>query len=57
MNLAGFWSAVWPNLAADVIWVPLVWAWHHTKLDRKLTEQREHIMRDLREHFEKEIQG
>jgi hypothetical protein len=57
VNLAGFWSAVWPNLAADVIWVPLVWAWHHTKLDRKLTEQREHIMRDLREHFEKEIQG
>lgn len=27
-DLHSFWTAVWPNLAADVIWVPLVAAHH-----------------------------
>jgi hypothetical protein len=54
VSFAGFWSAVWPNLAADVIWVPCVWLWHHTRLDRKLEAQRETIVREIREHFEKE---
>jgi hypothetical protein len=54
VNLAAFWSAVWPNLAADVIWVPLVWLWHRTHLARALEKQRDHFVRELREHFEKE---
>lgn len=24
--LAGWWSAIWPNLAANIIWVPIGWA-------------------------------
>jgi hypothetical protein len=43
---------VWPNLAADIIWVPLVWAWHHTRLTRMLEKQREHIISEIREHME-----
>lgn len=45
---------VWPNLAADVIWVPLVWGYHHTKLDKALANERAHIVAEIREHFEKE---
>lgn len=51
MSFAGFWVAVWPNLAADCLWVPLVWTWHHTRLDRKLDAQRDHIIAELRTHI------
>lgn len=51
MTFGYFCSQVWPNLAADVIWIPLVWAWHHTKLDRKLEAQRDHIIAELRTHI------
>lgn len=47
-----FWDAVWPNLAADVIWVPLVWAYHHTRLDKRLAAERATIVRELHEHLE-----
>lgn len=50
--MVSFWVAVWPNLAADCIWVPLVWGWHHVQTSRLLDKQREHLMRELREHLE-----
>jgi hypothetical protein len=54
VNLAGLWPQIWPNLAADILWIPVVGLWHLTHLDRMLTKQREHILRELREHLENE---
>jgi hypothetical protein len=28
------WAQIWPNLAANVIWVPLVWLHHHVMAGR-----------------------
>lgn len=34
--LAGWYAAIWPNLAASVIWsVPALW-WHHRRLRRHI---------------------
>lgn len=36
--LAGWWAAIWPNLAASVIWAsPALWGLHR-KLDRHHAE-------------------
>lgn len=32
-----FISQVWPNLAANVLWVPLAW-WHHRKIGKRIEE-------------------
>lgn len=46
--LAGWWSAIWPNLAANVLWVPLAAA-HHVLMRR-------HAARQLAEHAERQRQ-
>lgn len=33
MNLPQVWDAVWPNLLANVLWVPLAWG-HHRLMKR-----------------------
>ncbi|MEU0818974.1 hypothetical protein [Streptomyces mirabilis] len=33
--LASTWDQTWPNLLANVIWVPLAWA-HHVAMKRHL---------------------
>jgi hypothetical protein len=38
--LAGWWSAIWPNLAANVIWVPAA-ALHHVLIRRHITREHE----------------
>lgn len=35
-RLYGFWTAVWPNLAANVVWIPVVGA-HHWWTRHKMT--------------------
>ena len=34
-ELHGFWTAIWPNLAANVVWIPVVGA-HHWWTRRKM---------------------
>lgn len=41
--LAGWWSAIWPNLAANVLWVPL--AWVHHRLMRRQADQHHEAMK------------
>jgi hypothetical protein len=36
------WLQVWPNLAANVIWVPLAWA-HHQMMQRQAVEHHEEM--------------
>jgi hypothetical protein len=38
--VAANWSAVWPNLEANVIWVPFA-AWHHVLIKRHITREHE----------------
>jgi hypothetical protein len=33
---------LWPNLAANVIWVPLAWL-HHRMINRKLKEVKDNV--------------
>ena len=33
---------LWPNLAANVIWVPLAWI-HHRMMNKKLEEVKQHV--------------
>lgn len=40
--LAGAWSQLWPNLAANVVWAPLVWV-HHRVLTRHVRALRQHV--------------
>ena len=40
----GWWGQVWPNLAANVLWVPLA-AVHHVQMKR-------HIARHVADHLE-----
>jgi hypothetical protein len=34
-GLQHFWTAVWPNLAANVVWIPVVWV-HHQWMRRRV---------------------
>lgn len=34
------WLQIWPNLVANVIWVPLAWA-HHMLMKRHITREHE----------------
>jgi hypothetical protein len=36
------WSQIWPNLAANVVWAPLVWL-HHRVMTRRIHSLREHV--------------
>lgn len=38
--LAGWWAAIWPNLAANVIWVPAA-AVHHVLIKRHISREHE----------------
>lgn len=40
--LIGWWVAIWPNLAANIIWVPLA-ALHHVLIRRRMTAHHEHL--------------
>ena len=44
--LASTWTATWPNLLANVLWVPVVWV-HHRVMKRHITQlhaaHRQHI--------------
>lgn len=40
--LASTWSATWPNLLANVLWVPVV-AIHHKVMTRRIRALRQHV--------------
>lgn len=40
--LASAWGQIWPNLAANILWVPLVWA-HHLVMSRRVRDLRQHV--------------
>lgn len=46
-TLVGWWAAVWPNLAANVLWVAPAFLTHHKLLKRHVDRQhaatQEHI--------------
>lgn len=50
--LAGWWSAIWPNLAANVIWIPVV-AIAHRILKRYLAERAKEQQQQLDAHAER----
>lgn len=43
--LVGWWIAIWPNLAANVIWLTPAWLLHHRRVDRKGRQERVHADR------------
>ncbi|WP_290646736.1 hypothetical protein [Aquabacterium sp.] len=45
------WSALWPNLLANVLWVPVVWAYHKVNNRRHA----DHI-RQLHQEHRRDIQ-
>lgn len=52
---ADFWTQVWPNLAANMVWVPLAWGWsrwHRRQLRRHWAEHRAGVAADLAAHRE-----
>lgn len=40
--LSSAWVQVWPNLAANVLWVPLVWI-HHRVMSRRVQALHQHV--------------
>ena len=45
------WAQLWPNLAANVLWAPLVWI-HHRVMTRNIRSLREHVTALHRQHEE-----
>lgn len=41
------WSQVWPNLLANVIWVPVAAWWAHSRVTRTV----EHLLREHRQEL------
>lgn len=46
-TLAGFWTAIWPNLAADALWIPVAALYHrwlrgHLRQVQAATRELEH---------------
>jgi hypothetical protein len=44
---------MWPNLAANVVWIPLAWAWsrwHHRHVRNHLAVHRAEFRADLAAH-------
>ena len=48
-DLHHLWTAIWPNLAADVVWVPLVGVYHWWA--RRRFDALHLIVRELRDHL------
>lgn len=49
------WAELWPNLAANVVWVPFaaVWAWAHRRWSKRHMQYlRDHITALHRQHEE-----
>lgn len=40
--LASTWTATWPNLLANVLWVPVVWV-HHRVMARRIRALHRHV--------------
>lgn len=40
--LVSTWAATWPNLLANVLWIPVVWV-HHRVMTRHIRGLREHV--------------
>lgn len=40
--LASTWTATWPNLLANVLWIPVVWI-HHKVMTRRIRALRQHV--------------
>lgn len=49
------WAELWPNLAANVLWAPLVWI-HHRVMARNIRALREHVTALHRQHEELLVQ-
>jgi hypothetical protein len=45
--LAGWWSAIWPNLAASVIWATPTFLLHHRALKRHVDKRHEELVARL----------
>ncbi|NUR65150.1 MAG: hypothetical protein HOQ47_05265 [Streptomyces sp.] len=46
------WSELWPNLAANVLWVPVAWAYHRVAIVPRFRALREHQATLHRQHEE-----
>lgn len=42
--LAEWWREIWPNLAANVLWIPVVYFWNHWHLKKLLDRHHERIV-------------
>lgn len=42
--LAGWWTAIWPNLVASLIWAPLAFGAHHVLVRRHITKRIEGVI-------------
>lgn len=49
--LASAWDQTWPNLLANVLWIPVVWV-HHRVMTRHIRGLREHVAVLHRQHEE-----
>lgn len=54
--LAGAWGAVWPNLAANLVWIPIVWAAHRAWVTGQRVERQMHTEYIERLHQQHERQ-
>lgn len=53
--LASTWTVTWPNLLANVLWVPVVWV-HHRIMSRRVRDLRAHVTALHRQHEELLVQ-
>lgn len=49
--LGSQWIAVWPNLLANVIWIPMVFAWQHIHIKKVLANHHQNFLDALREEI------
>lgn len=54
--LTSAWGQTWPNLLANVLWVPVAWMYHRLVVARKFRELREHQTALHRQHEELLVQ-
>jgi RNAse (barnase) inhibitor barstar len=50
--LWSWWLAIWPNLAANVLWIPVVYAWNHRHVKKLLENHHREIIKVMREKEE-----
>ena len=53
--LASTWSATWPNLLANVLWIPVVWV-HHKVMTRRIRALHQHVTTLHAQHEELLVQ-